>query len=139
VSLAYYPGKSFPGQVSYIQPEVDPMSRTLKVRVELENPGMLLKPEMFADVEFRVGAAARLSVPVEAVLDSGRMKTVFVDLGDGRFEPRHVQTGERFGDRIEILVGLKAGERVVTSGNFLIDSESQLKAAASGMGGRQHD
>jgi len=138
VTLASYAGKKVAGQVSNIQPQVDPMTRTLKVRIELENPAMLLKPEMFADVEFRMAAVSRLSAPVEAVLDSGKKKTVFVDRGDGYFEPRVVETGERMGDRVEIRSGLKAGERVVTSGNFLIDSESQLKAAASGMG-HQHD
>jgi RND family efflux transporter MFP subunit len=138
VTLASYAGKKVAGQVSNIQPQVDPMTRTLKVRIELENPAMLLKPEMFADVEFRMAAVSRLSAPVEAVLDSGKKKTVFVDRGDGYFEPRVVETGERMGDRVEIRSGLKAGERVVTSGNFLIDSESQLKAAASGME-HQHD
>ncbi|MBI3667069.1 MAG: efflux RND transporter periplasmic adaptor subunit [Acidobacteria bacterium] len=133
ILFSYYPGRSFPGRVNYIQPQVDPTTRTLKVRLELENPNNVLKPEMFADVEFRIGAGARLSVPVEAILDSGRTKTVFVDRGNGYLEPRHVETGERFGGRIEILSGLKAGERIVISGNFLIDSESQLKAAASGM------
>ena len=138
VTLASYAGKKVAGRVSNILPQVDPMTRTLKVRIELENPDMLLKPEMFADVEFRMAAVSRLSAPVEAVLDSGKKKTVFVDRGDGYFEPRVVETGERMGDRVEIRSGLKAGERVVTSGNFLIDSESQLKAAASGMG-HQHD
>jgi len=138
VTLASYAGKKVAGEVSYIQPQVDPMTRTLKVRIELENPDLLLKPEMFADVEFRMAATSRLSAPVEAVLDSGKKKTVFVDRGDGYFEPRVVETGERMGERVEIRSGLKAGERVVTSGNFLIDSESQLKAAASGMG-HQHD
>ncbi len=138
VSLVAYPGRTFPGRVSYIQPQVDPMSRTLKIRIELDNPGLLLKPEMFADVEFRISSSARLAVPAEAVLDSGRTKTVFVDRGNGFFEPRRVETGERLGDRIEIRSGLKPGERIVTSGNFLLDSESQLKAAASAME-HQHD
>jgi len=138
VTLASYAGKKVAGQVSNIQPQVDPITRTLKVRIELDNPDLLLKPEMFADVEFRMAAVSRLSAPVEAVLDSGKKKTVFVDRGDGYFEPRVVETGERMGDRVEIRSGLKAGDRVVTSGNFLIDSESQLKAAAAGMG-HQHD
>jgi RND family efflux transporter MFP subunit len=138
VTLAYDAGKKFPGKVSFILPQVDPMTRTLKVRIELDNPGVLLKPDMFADVEFRMASAMRLSVPVEAVLDSGKTKMVFVDRGEGYFEPRHVETGERMGERIEIRSGLRAGERVVTSGNFLIDSESQLKAAAAGMG-HEHD
>jgi len=133
VTLPYYLDKAYRGRVSYILPQVDPATRTLKVRLELDNPGYLLKPEMFVDVDFRLESTARLSVPVEAVLDSGRRKTVFVDRGEGRFEPREVETGERMGARVEILKGLQPGERVVTSGNFLIDSESQLKAAAAGM------
>jgi multidrug efflux pump subunit AcrA (membrane-fusion protein) len=80
-----------------------------------------------------VESRQRLTVPVEAVLDSGRVKTVFVDRGEGRLEPRQVETGERMGERVEIVKGLTAGERVVTSGNFLVDSESRLKSAATGM------
>ena len=136
VVLPLLGGRRVAGRIGYIQPQVDPMTRTLKVRVELDNPGMALKPEMFAEVELRVASGSRLSVPAEAVLDSGRVKTVFVDRGNGFFEPRRVQTGERMGDRVEIVSGLKAGERIVVSGNFLIDSESQLKAAAAGM---RHD
>jgi hypothetical protein len=99
---------------------------------------MLLKPDMFVDVEFQVGMPARVTVPVEAVLDSGLRRTVFVDRGNGFLEPREVETGEHLGDRVEITSGLRAGERVVTSGNFLIDSESRLKSAAAGMAGHQH-
>lgn len=138
VSLAYLPGKSFAARVNYIQPQVDPMTRTLKIRLEAENPGLALKPDMYVDVEFRVAMPLRLTVPAEAVLDSGLRKTVFVDRGNGYLEPRQVETGERIADRIEIRHGLKAGERIVTSGNFLIDSESQLKSAAAGMAGHQH-
>jgi hypothetical protein len=90
---------------------------------------------MYVDVEFRIDLPAKLTAPADAVLDSGERKTVFVDRGNGFFEPRAVQTGGREGDRTVILQGLKAGERVVTSGNFLIDSESQMKAAATGLGG----
>ena len=138
VSLSYSPGKSFSARVNYIQPQVDAMTRTLKIRLEAENPGLMLKPDMYVDVEFRVAMPQRVSVPAEAVLDSGLKKTVFVDRGNGYVEPRQVEIGERIGDRIEIHTGLKAGERIVTSGNFLIDSESQLKSAASGMAGHQH-
>jgi len=133
-----YTGRKIPARVSYIQPSVDPMTRTLKVRLELGNPGTVLKPEMYVDVEFSVGGVPRMMVPADAVLDSGERRTVFVDRGDGYLEPRHVETGERFGDRVEIRAGLKPGERIVTSGTFLIDSESQLKAAASGMAAHQH-
>ncbi len=133
VTLQAVPGKTFSARVNYIQPQVDPVTRTLKVRLDIDNPGLILKPEMFADVEFRVTSATQLSVPAEAVLDAGERKTVFVDRGNGLFEPRQVTVGERVGGRIQILSGLSGGERIVTSGNFLIDSESQMKAAASGM------
>jgi RND family efflux transporter MFP subunit len=129
VSLANSRGKSFRAKVNYIQPQVDPLTRTLKVRLEAENPEMLLKPDMYADVEFRVAMPRRITVPSEAVLNSGERKTVFVDRGNGYIEPRDVEIGERIGDRLEIIKGLKPGERIVISGNFLIDSESQLKAA----------
>jgi RND family efflux transporter MFP subunit len=138
VSLSYNSGKSLAARVNYIQPQVDPMTRTLKIRLEADNPGLLLKPDMYVDVEFRVDMPQRVTVPAEAVLDSGLKKTVFVDRGNGYVEPRQVQIGERIGDRIEISKGLRAGERIVTSGNFLIDSESQLKSAAGGMAGHQH-
>jgi Cu(I)/Ag(I) efflux system membrane fusion protein len=93
---------------------------------------------MFVDVDFHISGASRLTVPAEAVMDSGVRKTVFVDRGDGYLEPRAVEIGDRFGDRVEIRSGLKMDERIVTSGTFLIDSESQLKSAAGGMAGHQH-
>jgi RND family efflux transporter MFP subunit len=135
VSLQALPGKSFNARIDYLQPEVDPITRTLKVRIGLNNPGVLLKPDMYADVEFLVNIPSALTVPAEAVLNAGERQTVFVDRGNGYFEPRQVKTGEREGDRIQILSGLSKGDRIVTSGNFLVDSESQMKAAASGMGG----
>jgi RND family efflux transporter MFP subunit len=135
VSLQALPGRTFRARIDYLQPQVDPMTRTLKVRLNMDNPGLMLKPDMYADVEFRENLPQRLTVPAEAVLDAGERKTVFIDRGNGFFEPRQVRTGERDGDRIQILSGLRGGERVVISGNFLIDSESQMKAAAAGMGG----
>lgn len=131
-------GKTFLAHVNYIQPQLDAATRTLKIRLEAPNPNQRLKPEMFVDVDFRISAPARLTVPADAVLDSGVRKTVFVDRGDGYLEPRAVETGDHFGDRVEIRSGLQAGERIVTSGTFLIDSESQLKSAAGGMAGHQH-
>jgi YHS domain-containing protein len=107
----------------------------LKVRLELDNPGYTLKPDMFVDVEIPITLAPAMAVPVDAVLDSGLKKTVFVDLGKGFFEPREIETGWRLGNRVEITKGLKPGERIVTSGNFLIDSESRLEMAAAGMQG----
>jgi len=137
VSLPYQPGRAFRARVSYIQPQVDAATRTLQVRLELANPNLALKPDMYVEVQFTYARRSTLTVPAEAVLDSGLQQTVFVDLGNGAFEPRRVQTGRRVGDRIEILKGVEGGERVVTSGNFLISSESQLKAATSGIGSGQ--
>jgi RND family efflux transporter MFP subunit len=138
MSLSYGGGRKINGRVSYIQPQVDPTTRTLKVRIDADNPDMILKPDMFVDVDFSVAMPARMTILAEAVLDTGLKKTVFVDRGNGYLEPRQVETGERIGDRIEVLKGLTPGELIVTSGNFLIDSESQLKSSASGMAGHQH-
>jgi membrane fusion protein, copper/silver efflux system len=122
-------------RVSEVLPEFDPVTRTLKVRLEADNPGYALRPDMFVDVELPVILPSAITVPVDAVLDSGRNKTIFVDLGEGFFEPRKVETGWRMGDRVEINEGLKPGERIVVSGTFLIDSESRMKAAAAGIYG----
>jgi Cu(I)/Ag(I) efflux system membrane fusion protein len=111
------------------------MTRTLTVRLDMDNPRLILKPSMYADVEIRVNLPAPLSIPAGAVLNAGERKTVFVDRGNGFFEPRQVTIGERTGDRIQILSGLSGGERILTSGNFRIDSESQMKAASGGLGG----
>jgi RND family efflux transporter MFP subunit len=135
VSLQALPGRTYGAHVNYIQPQIDPVTRTLKVRLDMDNPGLTLKPDMYANVEFRINLPSMLTVPAEAILDAGERKTVFIDRGNGFLEPRQIKTGEREGDRIQVLSGLSGGERVVTSGNFLIDSESQLKAAAAGMGG----
>lgn len=138
VTLSYKPGRSFRARASYIQPDLDPMTRTLRVRFEVENPSLELKPDMFVDVAFDVPMPPRMVVPVDAVLDSGLRRTVFVDRGNGYLEPREVEIGDYLGDRVEIRKGLKPGERIAISGTFLIDSESQLRAAAAGMAGHQH-
>jgi RND family efflux transporter MFP subunit len=127
LTLAYLPGRTFRGRVSYILPQVDPNTRTLKVRMEFDNPGYLLKPEMYGELEFQTSGARKLVVPATAVLNSGDRQTVFLDRGNGFFEPREVKIGEQVNDRVEILSGLQAGDRIVTSGNFLMDSESRLK------------
>lgn len=137
VSVPTESGRKFMARINYIQPEVDPTTRTVKIRLDASNPGLHLKPEMFVDVDFHLAGARRLTVPVDAVLDAGVRKTVFVDHGDGHLEPRAVETGDRFGDRVEIRSGLKPDERIVTSGTFLIDSESQLQSAMSGMAGHE--
>jgi Cu(I)/Ag(I) efflux system membrane fusion protein len=119
--------KTVSAKVSDNPPLFDPVSRTLKLRLEAENPGMELRPDMFVDVEFRVAAPSGISVPAEAVLDSGMQKIVYVETSDGVFEPRPVEIGSAFGDRVSVKRGLAEGDRVVTSGNFLIDSESRMK------------
>jgi len=134
VNIPAYPGKTILGRVSFILPQVDPQTRTLKVRIEAPNPGLILKPDMFVDAELRTGAGRKLMVPASAVLDTGERKVVFVDLGSGVLDRRDIDAGERFGDRIAVLRGLKEGERVVASANFLIDSESQLRGAITGSG-----
>jgi Cu(I)/Ag(I) efflux system membrane fusion protein len=134
VRVDAYPDKTFTGTVAYIYPTLRAETRTVSVRVELANPGGLLKPAMYAQVEFAEGnRGALLAVPSAAVIDSGTRKVVVVDLGEGRFEPREVKTGVRGDAFVEILDGLREGERVVAAGNFLIDSESNLKAALGGM------
>ncbi len=125
--------KTFRAKVSHALPQVDPNTRTLKVRLEADNPGYLLKPGMFVDVELPVSLPPAITVPADAVLDSGLKKTIFIDQGGGLFEPREVDTGWRMGNRVAIVRGLEGGERIVTSGTFLIDSESKLEAAAQGM------
>jgi RND family efflux transporter MFP subunit len=130
-----YQKKTFQATVSRVLPIFDPATRTLKVRLELDNPDYLLRPDMFVDVEFPVKLPPTVNVPVDAVLDSGLKKTVFVARGQGFFEPRQVEAGWRLGDRVSILKGLSPGEQIVVSSNFLIDSESRMKLAASGMHG----
>jgi RND family efflux transporter MFP subunit len=132
LTLDYLPGRTFYGRVSYILPGVDAASRTLKARIEFANPGGQLKPDMYAQVEISTGGARRLVVPESAVLDAGDRQVVYVDLGNGNLQPRPVRAGEHAAGKVEILEGLAAGERIVTSGNFLLDSESQLKAASGG-------
>jgi len=127
--------KTFTGKVSATLPQFDPATRTLKVRLEADNPGYVLRPDMFVDVELPVTFPPAIAVPADAILDSGLRKTVFVDRGNGYFEPRQVETGWRFANRVEIVKGLEPGERIVVSGNFLIDSESRMELAAAGMYG----
>ncbi len=134
IKMSYNQNRTLHGRVSYILPQVDPETRTLKVRIEVDNAGVALKPDMFVEVQFPSAAGRVLTVPADAVLDSGLKKTVFIDLGNGYLEPREVQTGERFEDRVQIISGVKPGDRIVTSGTFLIDSESQMRAAAAGLG-----
>ena len=127
VTLPYATSTALDATVSYIYPSLDPMTRTVKARLSMKNPGLMLKPEMFANVEILVAAEKRLVIPSEAVLDSGTRQVVYVEKKPGTFEMRQVRLGVR-GDRsVEVLAGLQAGDKVVTSGNFLIDSETQLR------------
>lgn len=133
VTFRAYPNETFAGRVTFIQNELEMSSRTAKVRVEIDNADHRIKYEMFADVEFNAGSADadRLVVPDSALIDSGNRQVVLVDLGEGRFDPRAVKIGLR-GDRyVEIVEGIAPGENVVVSANFLIDAESNLKAALS--------
>lgn len=132
------PGETFTGQVRAIDPMVDPMTRTIRLRAKLEDPKGLLKPEMYLNVFLAVELGEVLAVPEEAVFDTGTQRIVFVDKGQGVFEPRDVTVGAKADGAYELKAGVAEGERVVTSGNFLIDSESRLKAAIEGIGGGEH-
>lgn len=129
MQLSYYPGKTFRGRVSYVYPTVDPKTRTVRVRLEFRNPNLELKPEMFADVDLKIDYGTHIVIPSEAVLDSGLRQIVFVVHDGGLFEPRQVELGPKFDGRVAILRGLEESDTIVTSGNFLIDSESKLTAA----------
>ncbi|SCK20552.1 membrane fusion protein, Cu(I)/Ag(I) efflux system [Variovorax sp. HW608] len=136
VTLPAYPGQTFGGTITYVYPTLKAETRTVPVRIELANPRQLLKPAMFAQVEVQLGTSAPvLTVPDSAVIDSGKRQIVLVQRGEGRFEPREIRTGARGDNHVEVLEGLKAGEEVVVAANFLIDAESNLKAAIGGLGG----
>jgi Cu(I)/Ag(I) efflux system membrane fusion protein len=134
VSVPGRPG-TLPAVVSQVPPQFDPISRTMKVRLEMANPGALLRPDMFVDAELLVERPEALTVPVDAVVDTGLRRTVFVEAGEGVYEPRAIETGWRAGNRVEVLSGLEPGDRIVVSGTFLVDSESQLRAVAAGVKG----
>jgi membrane fusion protein, copper/silver efflux system len=127
VQLSYLPGKEFATKIDYIYPALSGESRTARVRLVMPNPGGHLMPQMFTNIEIKIDLGNRLAVPGEAVIDTGTRKIVYVDKGDGNFEPREVVTGLRADKLVEVLQGLKEGERVASSANFLIDSEAQLR------------
>ncbi len=129
VSFPYVPGMEIQGRISYVYPWLDPSTRTGKIRVELPNPKLELKPEMYANVELESDRGSRVVVPDSAVIQTGPRQLVFIDLGDGRLEPRPVTLGARSDGWFEVLSGVKPGERVVTSANFLISSESRIRSA----------
>ncbi len=137
---ASLPGKRFSGRLRAIDPATNPKTRSVRIRVLLSDPEGLLRPDMYLNARIQVDLGERLAVPVDAILDSGVRQILFVDEGDGYLSPREVVLGVRTDDFVEVLEGVEGGEDVVTSGNFLIDSESKLKAAISAIasGAHQH-
>jgi Cu(I)/Ag(I) efflux system membrane fusion protein/cobalt-zinc-cadmium efflux system membrane fusion protein len=130
ITVDAYPERTFHGRIESILPQIDLATRTARVRVEISNPDLKLKPGMFVNVDLKTNAGRHLVVPSSAVLQSGTRQIAFVDEGGGRLIPKDVVIGPHVGDQVVILQGLSAGQRIVTSANFLIDSESQLQAAA---------
>lgn len=134
LELEAWPGERFEGRVTFIYPALNAGSRTLQARVEFRNPGLKLRPGMYGNVTLDLGAAEAVTVPRDALVDTGDVQYVFVSRGEGRFTPRKVRAGFGSGGKVAILEGLEAGERVVTTANFLLDSESRLRAAIEGGG-----
>jgi membrane fusion protein, copper/silver efflux system len=133
LTLDALPNRIFTGKVSFIEPVLDPKTRTAKVRLAFPNPRGELRLEMFGEVVFHTRPHDSLRVPADSIIDSGDRKVVFVATGEGRFEPREVKTGEMGGDMVEVLSGVRAGEHVVVRASFLVDSESRLKAALAAL------
>ena len=129
ITVDSYPGRVFQGRIENILPQVDMATRTVRVRLEIANPEVKLKPGMFLNVDFETNLGRQLVVPASAVLQSGTRQLAFIDEGGGRLTPKDVVTGARVGDDLIVLKGLSAHQRIVTSADFLIDSESQLQAA----------
>jgi len=138
ISLSYFPGREINAVIDYVYPVLSAETRTAKVRFTVPNPGMQLKPQMFTNVEITIPVGKKLAVPAEAVLDTGTRQVVYVEKGDGYFEPRQVKTGAKVEGMVEILVGLNQGEKVASSAIFLIDSEAQLKGVKPLSGGHKH-
>jgi Cu(I)/Ag(I) efflux system membrane fusion protein len=132
LELPAYPGQTFTGKVAFLYPTLDPQTRTLRIRIELRNAKQLLRPGMYGTILLELPSSDGLLVPSEAVVDTGEVQYVFVAKPGGRFEPRRIKLGARAAGRAEILDGLREGEVVVTTANFLIDSESRLRAAVAG-------
>jgi Cu(I)/Ag(I) efflux system membrane fusion protein len=131
VTFAAYPGETFRGTVSYVYPTLNAEARTVRVRLELPNPGLKLKPGMYGNVTVQTDAVNTLVVPKEAVLDTGLRQLVFMDRGEGVYMPYPVKLGRRSQDFVEVLEGLNEGDRIVTSANFLLDAESKLASTSS--------
>jgi len=129
LTLPFLPGKSFKGRISFLNPFLDAASRTLKARLEIANPDLLLKPEMYGDITLTFDFGERLAIPESAVMRTGERNYVFVAGSDWSLTPVQIQIGIQSGDDLEVISGLNRGDQVVTAANFLVDSESSLKAA----------
>jgi len=127
ISLSYLPGREFTAKVDFVYPALSAETRTSKIRFSIANPGGKLKPQMFTNVEVKIPLGKKLAIPQDAVIDTGMRKIVYVDKGEGYFEPREIQTGGKAEGFIEVIQGLRAGEKVAAAANFLIDSEAKLK------------
>lgn len=136
LTLPSYPNRFFQGRVAFIDPLLDPKTRTTKVHLHFANPKRELKPEMYGEVTLEGVAQEGMRIPADAVIRAGTKDVVFISRGDGKFEPRVVQLGSKNGDEIEVTGGLEQGQEVVTRANFLVDSESQLRASLAGIGGK---
>jgi len=129
ITTSASPGEEFKGKVTVIDPFIDEAKRTARVRIDVENPDLKLRPDMFVDVELERDMGEGLTVPFSAVMPTGKRNVVFVDKGEGRLEPRLVELGRKYGDVYEVRSGLKEGERIVSSANFLIDAEAKVQGA----------
>jgi Cu(I)/Ag(I) efflux system membrane fusion protein len=138
ISMSYFAGKEINAVIDYIYPSLSAETRTAKIRFTVPNPGMQLKPQMFTNVEITIPIGKKLALPAEAVLETGTRQVVYIDKGDGYFEPREVKTGVKVEGMLEVLGGLKPGDKVASSAIFLIDSEAQLKGVKPLSGGHKH-
>jgi Cu(I)/Ag(I) efflux system membrane fusion protein len=129
ITTSSYPGEKFNGKISVVDPFLNDASRTGRVRIDVENPGLTLRPNMYVDAELTMNMGEGLSLPVSAVLPTGLHDIIFVDKGEGKLEPRYVELGRKYGDFYAVKSGVKEGERVVTSANFLIDAEAKVQGA----------
>ena len=129
VTVDSYPGRTFRGRIDQILPDVDPITRTVRVRLVFSNPGLVLKPGMYVSVNIGISLGRQLVIPASGVLQAGTREIAFIDHGQGNLEPRVIQTGPQIDDSVVVLSGLKPGDRIVSSANFLVDSEAQLQSA----------
>ena len=127
IQLSYFPGRQFSSKIDYIYPTLTGETRTAKARFIIPNPGMQLKPQMFTNVELQINLGRKLAIPEDAVIDTGLRQIVYLDKGDGYFEPKEVRTGVKAEKLVEVTAGLKQGDKVAAAANFLVDSEAKLK------------